>query len=286
MLKVYIPVTARLGIGGGFSFTENIINALKDKVEFVDLIETCDLVFIPGPTLVHPTEIDDAKKFGKKIILRADNIPKNSRNRGCGTGRLYDLAQAADEIIYQSEWSKALMMRFIHKDGVVILNGADENIFSPVGPAIKKQGNPQYMFSCARRDDDKMWSKTWSEFQKYYFEDPDVHIWIAGKFSRDMIGYNFDLYGGAEKRYNYFGIIDDPKEMAALLRGADYFIYSYILDACSNSLIEARMCGTKILFLSDDDSGAKEIMAAPLEELTSKVMADKYLKRFELLCHP
>ena len=281
MIKIYIPIIAQYGIGGGWRFTNQLMKALKDKVEFVDQLELCDLYFIPGPTIADKDEVVIAKKLKKKIVLRVDNIVKNSRNRGAGTPRLYEFARMADEVIYQSEWSKEWLKDFLGREGEVILNGTDASIFCEKGEKLVPNGTPQYLYCRARRDEDKMWSKAWYEFQKIYFKNPNAHLWIIGKFSKEVMKNHFDFYGGAEKRYKFFGIIERAEDMAKIYRGADIFIYSYILDACSNSLIEARACGNQIMRCDNGDSGADEIMAVPKEELTMEIMADKYLKVFE-----
>ncbi|MCK5493854.1 MAG: hypothetical protein KAJ14_12155, partial [Candidatus Omnitrophica bacterium] len=103
MYKIFIPQRAKTGIGGGWTFTANLVKALKDEVQFVDDWQDCDIYFIPGCTLAEREEVKQAKDKGKKIILRIDNVPRNSRNRNTGTSRLFDMAQMADEVIYQSE---------------------------------------------------------------------------------------------------------------------------------------------------------------------------------------
>ena len=113
-MKIYLPHRAKTGtIGGGWRFTENIIKALRNKVEWVDDLKECDLYFIPGPTLAERDEVQKAKHYNKKIVLRVDNIPRNSRNRNTGTSRLYDFAQMSDVVIYQSQWAKNFIMPFI-----------------------------------------------------------------------------------------------------------------------------------------------------------------------------
>jgi len=129
-MKIYLPKRARDGdMGGGWQFSRNIQQALADQVEFVDDPSICDIFFISGPTLATRDEGRLAKAAGKKIVLRVDNIPRNSRNRNTGTSRLYDFAQIADAIIYQSNWARDFIIPFIKRDGPVILNGADQSIF-------------------------------------------------------------------------------------------------------------------------------------------------------------
>lgn len=74
--------------------------------------------------------------------------------------------------------------------------------------------------------------------------------------------------------------------MAKIYRSADYLYAPYALDACSNVVIEARMCGMEIVVggvvgREVEGSSTTEILRAPLEQLTLKAMGDKYLEVFE-----
>ena len=189
----------------------------------------------------------------------------------------------ADEVIYQSEWARRWIYPFIKKEGVVILNGTDTSIFKPDGPKMEKEGEPQYLYSRFNRDETKRWERAWYDFQRIYYENPNAHLWIVGKFSPKNQEYNFDFFGGAEKRYKYRGTIESPEEMAMIYRGADFLFYPYYLDACSNVLIEAIMCGTKIIFSTDEENSALEIINSDKKELTIEAMGEKYLKVFKNL---
>ena len=285
MIKIFIPERAKQNdIGGGFTFVRNFCKVLKDKVQFVDNWQDCDIYFIPGPTLAERDEVKEAKKIGKKIVLRIDNIPKNSRNRNTGTSRLLDFSQLADEVIYQSQWAKSFIMPFIKKNGEVILNGADTDIFKKEGDVIEKQGEPQYLYSRYNRDENKRWESVWYDFLRIYQTFPKAHLWIVGKFSSEQVKYNFDFFSGAEKRYSYLGVIQDSKEMAKIYRSADYLFAPYLMDACSNVIVEAKMCGLEII-CSDMEkySSTNEIMKAEKKELTLKAMEQKYLDIFKKL---
>lgn len=284
-MKIYIPSRAKTGdIGGGFSFTRNIIKALKGKVEFTDRIADCDIFFIPGATMCQRDEVKTMKDMGKKIVLRVDNIPRNSRNRNTGTGRLYDFAQMADEVIYQSEWARNWISPFVKKKGVVILNGADEEIFTPDGMKAPRDGSPQYLYSRYNRDETKCWEKAWYEFQITYYRNPKAHLWIVGRFSPEQEQYGFDFFGGAEKRYKYLGTIGTPEEMAIIYRSANNLLYTYSLDACSNVLVEARLCGLDVL-IGQNEGSANEILLTNKINLTLKSMGERYYQVFKkVLC--
>ena len=283
-MKIYVPQKASNGIGGGWTFTRNLANALGGKVDFVSNFIHSDIYFIPGCTLAQRDEAKKAKEKGKKVVLRVDNVPRNSRNRNTSTSRLYDFAQLADVVIYQSNWAKDWVKPFIKRDGVVILNGADEKIFKPEGDKIEKQGDPQWLYSRHNRDETKRWEETWYYFQKAFYLNPNVHLWVAGQFSDRNREYNFDFFGGAEKRYKYWGIVISREEMAKLYRSADFLYVPYFMDACSNTVVEARLSGLKVMFNEEQGGGTKEIMEASLEELTLGSMGEKYYKVFQEVC--
>jgi len=278
-MKIFIPNRARQGIGGGWRFTENIQKALRGKVNFINRWQDCDIYFIPGATLAERNEVEQAKQAGKKIVLRIDNLPRNSRNRNTGTSRLYDFAQMADEVVYQSQWSREFIMPFIRKDGEVILNGVDTSIFRPNGEFIDTQGKPQYLYIRYNRDETKRWELAWYWFQKEYFKNSDAHLWIAGRFSEEQRRYNFDLFGGAEKRYRYFGVVENPLELAKIYRSADVLLCPYSNEACSNVVAEALACGLKIKYQPNDSGGIPE--QVEVGPISLEKMGEKYLKIFK-----
>lgn len=281
-MKVFLPKRAKDGVvGGGWSFTSNLIRYLSPKIDFSDSFSKSDIYFIPGPTLAVRDEVKAAKDIGKKIVLRIDNIPRNSRNRNTGTGRLYDFAQMADLVIYQSEWAKSFIRPFIKKDGPVILNGVDTKVFNESGKKIEKNGSPQYLYVRSSRDETKRWEAAWYYFQKEYFKNNKAHLWIVGKFSSENLNYNFDLFGGAEKRYKFFGMISDREEMAKIYRSVDKIILPYANEACSNTLLEAMSCGTEIIYNENEGGSIKEQINAGV--ITVEEMCNNYYKVFKEL---
>ena len=239
-----------------------------------------DRFFISGCTMVERDIVKAAKEAGKKIVLRVDNIPRNSRNRNTGTSRLYDYAQMADLVVYQSQWARNFIGNFIKRNGSVILNGVDTNIFKPKGPKIAKEGNKQYLYVRYNRDENKRWEEAWFFFQDLILDfNPKAHLWIVGKFSPEQIEYNFDFFGGAEKRFKYWGVIESPEMMAQLYRGADYLLCPYYNDACSNVVAEAQACGLEICH--NGTGGIPEQIKAGV--ISNEEMGQRYLEEFKKL---
>ncbi len=282
-MKIYIAHnnTDINAIGGGWSFVRNLIKTLKNKVDFVNLPSLCDICFVPSTTMATLNEVQLAKEHGAKIVVRVDGIPKNSRNtKPSGVPHFLHIVTLADEIIYQSEASKSFIKPFIRRDGEVILNGADTDIFKPEGEERQKDGSPQYLYSRYRRDEMKRWDKAWFDFQKEYFQNSEAHLWIVGRFSRELPKFNFDLFGGAEYNYKCLGAIESPEEMAKIYRSADVLLAPYFQDPCSNAIIEARLCGLKVDWDDEEGGGTNEIMSCSIEYLNIDRMGEDYLKVF------
>ncbi len=282
-MKIFLANESKQKFGGGFTFLRNFRKALAGKAELVDSWTECNVYFISGATMVSRDDVRAAKEAGKKIVLRVDNIPKNSRNRNTGTSRLYDFAQMADLVVYQSGWAKDFVGRFIDPEGkknsAIICNGVDDEIFNLDGEEMEKEGEPQYVYARFNRDETKRWDEAWFFFQNAYFKNPKAHLWIVGNFSQDLIEYNFDFFGGAEKRIRFLGVVEDPAQMARIFRGADNALIPYYNDACSNTLLEALACGCLVDFLkSGNTGGTPELMNLTIEETAIGAMAESYLK--------
>lgn len=259
-MKIYTAGWNPEKLGGGHSFLRNFRKCFSDNI--VETPEECDIYFITGLSMLSKlSEIP----LDKKIVLRVDNILKNSCNR-----KMYPfegdkvtcmeamriLVQRADMVIYQSKWAKKLLHGFLKpKHSVIILNSADESIFFPK-EELRPEGKKIYFYSRSSNHDNKGWHKAYYEFQEIFKEDPLTELWITGRFSSENIPNNFDFFNG--ETIKYFGQIQDAETMAFYMKSSDIFIYPYSFDACSNTLIEAYLCGMDIKFL-DFSGGAKEI---------------------------
>lgn len=283
-MKIFLASQSKQKIGGGWTFLNNFEKYAKRKgVEIKDGSEIPNkdtIVLISGATMVERELMQAIKSAGCKIVLRVDGIPRNSRNRNTGTSRLFEFAQMADLVIYQSQWAKDYIKPFLKKDGPVIINGADTEIFNPDGPRQPQEGKPQYIYTRYRRDEDKRWQQAWYEYTMIHRNWPNAHIWIIGNFSPEQQQYNFDFFMG--EKYRYVGVLEDPKDMAEYLRGAECLLMPSFNDPCSQALIEARQCGVPNIRY-DHSGGTDEIMSTPLEELTADRMVDRYLEEFSKL---
>lgn len=276
-MKIYLANKSNQQTGGGFTFLRNYA---RHSLHVTENYNEADVFMVSGATMVPKEDVEKAKEDGKKIVLRVDNIPRNSRNRNTGTSRLKKFADMADLVIYQSEWARTYIMPFIGKDGPVILNGVDLEVFSPEGTKFPKDGKPQYIYSRFNRDESKQLVRAWYEYQLVHRKNPEAAIWIVGQFSPELVQHNFDFYNG--EKVKYWGIMGE-EQMAALLRSSDIFVYSYYNDAASNSLIEALCCGVEVWYI-EESGGAGEIKRLfekhGRKYFDAKRMCEEYSKAF------
>lgn len=244
--------------GGGWTQARYLYEGL-DSVGY----EEADTVLITGPTMASHSDVDKAREDGKRIVLRVDNAVRDSRNRGTGMSRLSAFADFADIVIYQSEWARKFLLPFTKIDGPVILNGVDTKKFNSKNRMVE---NDTYLYVRSSRDEGKQWIMAW-----YYFVNNPGKLNIVGKFSQENLEYNFDFYNN--EFIKYWG---EQNNMADHYRNNRYFLYTYLNDACSNTLLEARASGCEIVDVYGmlGTGGAPEIMAC--EDISLERMAREY----------
>ncbi len=278
MLKIALLNDSSQLIGGGFSFIRNLKKGLEGKVEFTSL-EKCDIGFITSASMITKETAQKAIDLKKKLVLRIDNVPRNSRNRNTGTTRIKKYAEVATAVVYQSEWARGYLSRFLGRDGRVVYNGIDPNIFSIQGRRVdfsEGKYRPIYIYSRFNRDETKHWEVAWYRFQMIARKNPLAKLVIAGRFSQEQIECNFDFFMG--EHVQYVGVIDDQEKMAKIYRGCTYFLATYFNDAYSHAYQEAMACGVELLD-PDMSGGTAELVANGSRSLFD--MAKEYLEVFE-----
>lgn len=280
-MKVNILNESKQSLGGGWSFIRNFEKGVKEAedIELVENWQDSDVVLIPSASMVMRDTVGIIKSAGKPVVLRLDNIPRNSRNRGAGTSRLYDIAQMADKVIYQSKWARDYLMPFLEKYGMVIYNGVDTEIFNKDGAWIDFQNNDGkiYLYSRYNRDETKGWERAWYQYQMIHRADPKSKLIIVGQFSDEIRAYNFDFYNG--ENFEYRGVIDDPMEMANIIRGCDVLLAPYYNDAYSNTIQEALACGLEVQV--DMSGGTPELLENGV--ITLEEMVENYREALDEL---
>jgi glycosyltransferase involved in cell wall biosynthesis len=251
-MKLHIANFEPNRTGGGWSFCNNLYKGLGDIV--TDYTQA-DYYLIAGATMAQRGEVQQAKADGKKIILRVDNAVRNSRNRNTGMSRMLDFANWADIVIYQSQWAKDYLGEFLKKDGPVILNGVDTDLFKPQ----PNQDKNCILYSRYNRDDTKNFEVARYWFSREFFKNPELKLLLCGQFSPELSSGEFDFYNN--EVYQYLGVLD-KETMASVYAMCSKFLYVYYNDCCSNTLIEALVSGCEIVGdkYYQTTGGAKEIM--------------------------
>ena len=273
-MKICLPNYDTNAIGGGWSFIGNFIKAMAGNLTNYD---EADIFFIPSASMVSRDEVDRAKQDNKKIVLRCDNIIRNSRNRNTGMSRMKDFSDWADLVIFQSEFAEQLLNPYLKTEQYkVIYNSVDEDIFNDKN---RVDGNNRYYYGKHSSDETKNWEMARVAYQQIQEDIPEARLNLVGRFDGNLQEYNFDFYNG--EQYRYWGYITDPQLMANIYQQSDYFIYTYFNDACSNSLIEALMCGMRIYdpYHMTETGGTSEIIERFYKRdnyFTLKRMGDDY----------
>jgi len=260
-VNVHVANYSEQQVGGGFSFIANFMNGCQQigGVSFVDY-DKADVYFIPSASMVQREQVKIAKADGKKIILRVDNALRHSRNRSTGMSRLWDFAEMADDIIFQSTWAKNVIGKeYLQTDrGHIIVNGVNQDIFNMNNRTEDLAA--RFTYSRYNRDETKNWEMARYIYQQaVYTADVPCQLNIIGRFSDELRENNFDFY--QDESYKFWAV-QPPEIVSQILQNTDYFIYTYFNDACSNSLIEALCCGCEIVDTYNmlNTGGAAQIM--------------------------
>jgi glycosyltransferase involved in cell wall biosynthesis len=294
MIKVYCPsVTNGAAISGGFQFLNNLKKSSEkgNLFQIVNNWQDCDVVLITGATMTDRDEMYEAKRNGKKIVFRIDNMPKDSRNRGTAFSRMSDFAKIADFFIYQSNWAKHYVGYWIDKqldkpqNYSIIYNGVDTDIFN-------YSDNPDdredvYLFSQYNRDENKRFPEAAYNFHMIHRGNPRAKLFLVGQFSPELVANNFDFFDG--EFVSYQGVITDRVELANIYRKCKYLLCPYYLDASPNTIAEAMACGLVIRLLNTD-GGSLDVISNNFDESNNRPkiysideMSKEYLKVFENL---
>ena len=166
------------------------------------------MYLIPSASMVQREQVKIAKADGKKIILRVDNALRHSRNRSTGMSRLWDFAEMADEIVFQSDWAKEVIGKeFLQTDrGCIIVNGVNQDIFNMNNRTEDLAA--RFTYSRYNRDETKNWEMARYIYQQaVYTADVPCQLNILGRFSDELRENNFDFY--QDESYKFWGFCRD-----------------------------------------------------------------------------
>jgi glycosyltransferase involved in cell wall biosynthesis len=295
-LNIYLPNISTQTLGGGWTFRNNFIKGLKGRAKVVDTWEQSDIVLITGATMTNRDEIIEAKKQGRKIVFRIDNMPKDSRNRGTAVSRMKDFAMISDYIIFQSNWAKDYVGWWLKKLGVPAMPKSNQSldgwenhsiIYNGIDPEFfYYKDNPAdrpmiYMFIQFNRDENKRMPEAFYYFHQQFRQfDDKIELWCIGNFSPENVQYNFDFFAG--EKIKFIPSISDPKEMGDIMRKSKYLLFPAYADASPNTVAEAMACGCKVL-LTNPCGGTDEVIQKHLFPYIIEEMCGEYLDIFNKL---
>jgi len=232
--------------GGGNQF----LKALRKKFLEFDIYEEdpekADIILFNSFPFREEYRFKQAYRLKRKkklLIHRVDGPISKIRNKDLQIDKLiYKFNQMlADGTIYQSNWSKFENLKLGMKENIneiIISNTADDEIF------FKKKEN------CFSYKNNKIkiiatsWSSNWRKGFRYYkFLDENL----------DFSKYEMTFLGNSPIKFRNIKWIKPvkSKDLAKILRQHDVYITASECDPCSNSLIEALICGLPSVALKD-----------------------------------
>lgn len=278
-MNILTPGLARNDIGGGGTFLHNLRKALHPLGHELREAGDYDMLLVAGASLCDRETVAEAQKNNKPIIFRVDNILEDSKNRNSGMPKIREYAELADVVVYQSQWAKRLLMPYTKKDGIVIYNGVDTDVFYPKGQAKDWEGT-RIFYSKYSRNEVKRFHEVQYWYREYCIDKSDGTLVIVGRFADDLqkIKNPFEFHNNEE--WEYKGIITDQNRLAEIMRHCDLAFLPYYADACSNTVLEVQACGLPVLYCPY--GGTKEIITdgRPIDYNKSAVeMVDELLGR-------
>lgn len=285
---IYVANKSQQKLGGGFIFLDNLRKGSNGMCSFVDKWEDCHIFFIPSATMAMRDEALAAKNAKKRIALRIDNMPKDSRNRGTAFSRMRDFAKLADVIIFQSEWCRQYVGEYLQMScGVdlsksqVIYNGVDTEIFFYKDDP--KNRGETYLFTTFNTDENKRFPEAAYDFHQRHKKAkkeglPLPKLKLVGNFPKEIVPYKFDFFDG--ENVDYSPPIADRRKMADVFRSCKYIYFPAFADAAPNTVSEAMACGCKVLLANPIGGTTEVINQFSKSIITIQDMSDKYLKAF------
>lgn len=280
-MRILAPGIERYDVGGGGSFLRNFEKAIRpfgfECTGYENLThQSYDILFIAGASLCDRHIVEEAKKYGKPIVLRVDNILEDRRNRNGGMPKMLEYAEAADMVIYQTEWAKAFLSPVLKRDGIVISNGCDTEIFFPDRDKKPKELSDPHIFFYAKysRGEGKNVNVVQQWWREHSLKRPQDILVLAGRFAEEnfKVQHPFEFHNG--EKFIFKGIARSPEQMAEWMRQADCAILPYFADACSNQILEAQACGLYVIY--DKSGGTPEIIQPYMGEVIDfDIDADK-----------
>jgi len=234
---IRVKVSNRSLSGGPEIFRKNFINEVdrRDDISISDIKFDCELCFISFK-----------RTHDKPILLRIDGCYVDKKRFGMNSSIVSSIRKSNYQI-YQSEFSRKLFREMLNVDtssSTVIHNGVDASVFTDVKWGSKE---PLSFASCA----------LWRANKR-------PNSIIRGFLKADIVGSVLYFIGNGEfekikdPRIKYLGDIKNS-EVVKHLRSSKYYMNLSQMESCPNSVIEAILCGCRII--SGSCGGTRELLS-------------------------
>lgn len=239
MLRLYIAPRPS-GLEGPGHFLAALTKSLPAKgvQEVFRLSDRPDVLLVPGGAPAG--FLEETASMGIPVVQRLDgvyfDITEDYAERNVPLRRTLE---QADTVIFQSEYSREMALRFIGRPRrhLVIYNSADPEIFSPSGP-IRRPPFDRVVMAASRWRPHKRLRDVVDAFQR--MRDGRTCLVIAG--SMDSLSLNLS----ASSDILLLGDVSQA-ELASWLRGADVFVHPAWRDWCPNVVVQALACGVPVV---------------------------------------
>ena len=216
---------------------------LKKKVDVIVLIDPRDDLQLKSFGM---DEIRAYKKINPKVkVLHRINECDQRKNSSFMDELLKNANKVADHTVFISNWLQDYHSeRWFNKNNSqsVIYNGADPNVYHPIGSAI-------YDYRENFRLVTHHWSDNWLKgFDEYHKIDQaitsgelkGVELWIVGRWPSEIKWENARLFPPTQ-----------GKKLADLLRSCHAYVTASRWEPCGMHHVEGAQCGLPLLYHED-----------------------------------
>jgi glycosyltransferase involved in cell wall biosynthesis len=171
----------------------------------------------------------------------------------------------ANATVFQTEYCKSLYTQGVSsifgyeepldvKNGVIIYNGVDREVFSERGPGMELEGEYK-IFHVSTTGMPRKGLGTVLEYAHMLRNNPDFQFYLVGRQDEDPVfGYEIKKF----ENVHHFGHTNDRYELASYYRSGDILLYPTINDCSPNVVLEAMSCGMPVV--AANSGGSPELI--------------------------
>jgi glycosyltransferase involved in cell wall biosynthesis len=219
------------------------------------------------PNIVYENRITNLiqKNSDAKIVHRLDDRYRFlCKNYGFDDTVSW-INKRASATVFQTQYCKSLYTQGVKsifgyekpldaKNGVIIYNGVDEEVFCDRGPEMDLKGEHK-IFHVSTTGMSRKGLGTVLEFAQLLRKNPDFQFYLVGRQDEDPVfGYEIKKF----ENVHHFGHTNDRYELATYYRSGDILLYPTINDCSPNVVLEAMSCGMPVV--AADSGGTPELI--------------------------